>query len=545
MSPEAQGGVRSFAGILAAGVGFLFLAAFVNVSHMQLARDLDRSAEIAVRAALGAGRTRLAGQLLTESALLSLPGLALSVPMALATQHLLMRFSHPFAIPLDYDLRLDGRAFLFAAGLTALAVAGFGLLPALRAARPDLRSAFIAPGAAAARPRPRLAAVLVGLQVALSLVLLVGAGLFARSLDRAARIDLGFRVDDVVVMNVDFNTDRHRFDEARASRFYTEGLERVRALPGVRAASWAGDVPLGMRRIVIGFFPEPRDVVGDQEWQTFFCDVVSDGYFETLGIPVRGREFTPRDRPDTVEVAVVNEAAARRYWPDTDPIGRRFKVRGRTGIKTVDIVGVARDVRQRSFREKPEPRLYFALAQRHFPEMALHARVAGEPTRLIPRIRAELAAVEPDLPVFTARPMRDQVAAALSQPRMAAALLGAAAAITLALACLGVYGVSVRAAAERRREVGIRIALGALPADVLRLVLGQALPPIGAGTLAGLGAALALGRGLESFLLEVHATDALTYVASGLVLAALAAISIYLPSRRLVSIDPAAVLRQE
>jgi len=545
MSLAARGAVRSFAGVLLAGVGFLLLAACVNVAHMQLARDLARSGEMAVRAALGAGRVRLAGQLLTESALLSLPGLALSVPVALATQHLLMRFSHPFAIPLDYDLRLDGRAFLFAAVLTASAVAGFGLLPALRAARADLRSAFHARGAAAARPRPRLAGTLVGLQVALSVVLLVGAGLFARSLDSAARIDLGFQVDDVVVMNVDFNTDRHRFDEARASRFYGEGLERVRALPGVRAASWAGDVPLGMRKIVIGFFPEPRAAVGDREWQTFFCDVVSDGYFETLGIPVRGREFTPRDGPGTVEVAVVNEAAARRHWPDGDPIGRRFKVRGRTGIKTVEIVGVARDVRQRSFREKPEPRLYFALAQRHFPEMALHARVAGEPTRSIPRIRAELAALEPELPVFTARPMRDQVAAALSQPRMAAALLGAAAAITLALASLGVYGVSVRVAAERRREVGIRVALGALPGDVLRLVLGQALAPIGAGALAGLAAALALGRGLESFLLDVRATDGLTHLASGLVLALVAAVSIYLPSRRLAALDPATVLRQE
>jgi predicted permease len=545
MSPEALGTVRAFAGVLMTGVSFLLLAACVNVAHMQLARNLARGREMAVRAALGAGRARLAYQLFTESALLSLPGLALSLPVTLATQHLLTRFSLPFAIPLDYELHFDGRVFLFAALLTASTVAGFGLLPALRAARADLRAAFQPRGSGPAQPHRRLAGALVGLQVALSLVLLVGAGLFARSLRNAAHVDLGFRVDDVVVMNVDFNADRHRFDEARASRYYREALERVRALPGVKAASWAGDVPLGVRKIVIGFFPEPRDAVAEHEWETFFCDVVSDGYFATMGIPVRGREFTPRDGPDAVEVAVVNGAAAHRHWPDGDPIGRRFKVRGRTGIRTVEIVGVAGDVRQRSFRETPEPRLYFALAQRHFPEMALHARVTGEPVGSIPAIRAALAAVEPDLPVFTARPMREQVAAALSQPRMAAALLGAAAATTLALACLGVYGVSVRAAVERRREVGIRVALGARPADVRRLVLAQALAPIGAGSAAGILSAAALGRGLESFLLEVRATDGATFLASGLVLAVVAGTSIYIPSRRLASLDPAAVLREE
>jgi predicted permease len=544
ISPATRRAVRAFLATLAGGAAFLLLAACVNVAHLQLARGAARSGELAVRAALGAGRLRLMRELGAECALLSLVGFLLSLPVAFATQRLLVQFSLPFATPLDYELRLDLRALAVAALLGSLALVGAGLLPLLRTTRLDLRGALHGVGHTATR-RPRLGHLLLGLQVALSLTLLVGAGLFARSLERASRVSLGFRVEDVLVMNVDFNADRHRFEDARARRFYLDSLERVRALPGVRSAAWAGDIPLGIRQLIIGFFPEPRERIEEAQWQTLFCDVVSTGYFETLGIPVRGRAFRERDDADTPPVAVVNEALARRHWPGRDAIGQRFKVRGRGGVKMVEVIGVAGDVRQRSLREAALPRAYFPLRQRHFPEMSLHVRVAGEPRDHLAGVRAALAAVEPDLPVFAARPMRDQVKAALSQMRMGGALLGASALLTLLLATVGTSGVAARSAADRRREMGIRIALGAVPRQVLGLVLRQNALPVASGLALGSAVALGLARGLESFLFDVHTADAPTFAASAAALAAVAAVALYVPARRSAALDPSVVLRHE
>ena len=521
------------------------LAACVNVASLLFARGLARRGELAVRAVLGAGRARLASDLLAEAALLSLLGLALSVPVALATQHLLIQFALPFGTPLDYDLRMDGRALTFAACAAGLTTIAAGLFPALRTSRLDLRSAIRGAGVVFAHRTSFPGQLLIAVQVALSLVLLVGTGLFRRSLEQYAKVDPGFRVDGVLVMNVDFNAESHRFDEARAMRVYAAALERIRRVPEVKAASWAGDVPLGIRQILIRFFPEPRAVVNEDEWRVLNCDVVSSQYFRTLGIPLEGRDFTDADDQLSHEVAVVNETLARRYWPGLDPIGRSFKVSGRTGVKTVEVIGVAADVRQRSLGEPAQPRLYLALSQRYFPEMTLHVLVNGSPRDALPRVRAELSAVEDNLPVFGARTLEDQMRASLSRPRMAAALLGAAALITVVLSAVGIYGVAARSSVARWRELGIRMALGARPADVLWLALRRGMAPVTAGLALGSAAALALGLGLQAFLFGVLPSDIMTHAVSVLLLATVAGLATFAPARRAVAGDPITALRHE
>lgn len=545
MSPETRRSVASFLRVLGAAIAFLMLATWVNASTLQFVRSLSRRAETALCVALGARPSRLAVQHLFEAAILSGVGLALSLPLALAIQHLVVRFALPLATPLDYDVRLDGRVLVFAAGLTLLTTAAFSLQPVLRTLRLSVVNSLYGQGGSMNRRRSRTTNVCVGLQIALSFALLVTAGLFAHALGRAAHVDPGFRTADVLVMSVDFNADLHRFDEARARRYYVDTLERVRANPEVRAASWAGDVPLGLRQIIIAFFPEPRDVVNDQEWQTLNCDVVSPGYFDTLGISVRGRDFVPQDDSTALPVAIVNKTMARRYWPGRDPVGQRFKVRGRSGVKVVEIVGVSGDVKQRNLFEVAAPRLYLPLFQRHFPEMTLHVRVHGDPRQFIRRIRSELSSIEPDLPVFGARPLRDQVNAALSPQLMGAALLGASATIALVLATIGVYGVSASAAASRRREMGVRMALGALPKKVVWLVLRQSVIAIVGGMTAGIGLALVLGHGAEAFLFGVSATDWPIYATSAVLLGAVAGLAILGPALQVAAKEPHTFLRQE
>ena len=548
-SPGARSSVVSFLMILSSVAALVLLIACSNVATLLLARGSARQRELAIRSALGSSRRGLVGQLLVESSLLYLAGGAISIPVAFWTMKLIASYQLPFQVPLRIDMRLDLRVLAFALLATFLTSVGFGLLPALRASRTDLRAAFQGDTrwpAAGAAGFARYRALLVGFQVAVSALLLVAAGVFLRTLQRSLAIEPGFEPRHVLMLSVDFNSNQFSYDDRRAMSFYRQALERVRGLPGVEAATWAGDVPLGIRRILIWFVPDDRLVVGDREWIQLACDVVGPDYFRTLGIPLlRGHDFGWQDDDSRPEVVVVNETLARKYWPGQDPVGKRLKVRGRSGVRQVEVIGLARDVRQRSLWQEPQPFIYLHLFQRYFPEMTLQVRVSGEPAAFADAVKQELAALDKDLPLFGVRSLQEQVEAALSQQRMAATLLSLAGVLALVLSAVGVYAVTTCNVAERTREIGIRMALGAEPSAVRRLVVGQPAASAICGLVLGLIASVPLARYADAVILGVTAAEPWAFAAGAFLLGAAACVAAYLPAARATRVDPVLVLRQE
>ncbi len=547
--PAYRRSVTAFAGLLVATVGFVLLLACANVANLQLARGAAREREMALRLALGASRRRLVLGLLVESLVLSVLGLLAGFAIARGGILLLSRFPLPFEVPLNLELGLDRRVLLFTLAVSLVATVVSGLFPALATARADLRTALQEQAGSSGRSfrHSRLRSGLVVAEVALSLVLLAGAGLFLRTLVRAQSIDLGLRLDNVLVLSVDFNSMRSRYDESKAMQFYRSALERVRSVPGVVAATWGGDVPLARRRLLIWFVKEGTTVSGEADWIRADANVTGPRYLETLGIRlVRGRDFTDRDDESSpIGAAIINETMARRYWPGEDPLGRRVRLRhARAGV-----------VRDRGNCRRRPPALDLGRAgalplraasiSGYFPEMMLHVRTEGNPMTMLPVVEREFAALDPDLPVFDARTLRTQMAEALAVERTAAALLGAAGLLALVLAVSGVYSIMAYSVARRTREIGIRMALGARQRAVLAMVLRQGMTLAVLGILAGIGTAWALSRLIAGYLHGASPTDPLTYASVVMILAAAAALACYIPSRRAARIDPATALRRE
>ena len=546
--PAYRRGVISFLALIGATVGFVLLVACANVASLQLARGAAREREIAVRLALGASRRRIVGELLLESAVIS--GLGFSGGLAVAHGGIILirRFPLPFEVPVHVALGLDPRVLLFAMAVSVFATLLAGLFPALATARADLRSSLQAQagGSGTSFRHSRLRSGLVAAEVALASLLLVGAGLFLRTLGRAASVDLGIRVDNVLALSVDFDSTGSRSDEIKVAQFCRRSLDRIRAVPGVLDAAWSGDDPLTRRRLLLWFVKDGTPVSGDTDWNRIDCNVTSPGHFKTLGIGlVRGREFTERD-DDTAPIgtAIVNEAMARRYWPGEDPIGKRIRLRGKTR-ELYEIVGIARDVRQRSVWNDPEPYLYVPLYQRYFRAPILHVHVAAQPEPVLSAVERELAAVDAGLPVAGAKSLRAKLDELLATERTAAALFGASGALALVLAAAGVYGVLAYAVTRRTREIGIRMALGADRRAVQGLVLRQGMALAGLGIAAGSAVALALTRFVASYLHGVSPTDPVTFALVAAVLAGAAAAACLIPSRRAARIDPAVALRHE
>jgi predicted permease len=546
--PAYRRSVAAFAGLLVATVGFVLLLACANVANLQLARGAAREREMALRLALGASRRRLVLGLLAESLALSVLGLLAGFAIARGGILLLSRFPLPFEVPLNLELGLDRRVLLFTLVISLAATVVSGLFPALATARADLRTALQQQAGSSGRSfrHSRLRSGLVVAEVALSLVLLAGAGLFLRTLVRAQSIDLGLRLDNVLVLSVDFNSMGLRYDESKATQFYRSALERVRSLPGVVAATWGGDVLLARRRLLIWFVKDGTTVSGDADWIRADANVTGPRYLETLGIRlVRGRDFTDRDNESSpIGAAIINETMARRYWPGEDPLGRRVRLRHRER-ELYEIVGIAGDVRQRSIWGEPAPYLYVPVYQRYFPVMMLQVRTEGNPMTMLPVLERELAALDPDLPVFDAKTLRAQMAEALAVERTAAALLGAAGLLALILSVSGVYSIMAYSVARRTREIGIRMALGAHQRAVLAMILKQGMALAVLGILAGIGAAWALSRLIAGYLHGASPADPLIYASVIVILAAAAALACYVPSRRAARIDPATALRRE
>ncbi len=543
--PAYRGSVVLFLTMLAAVVGVVLLIACFNLANLLLARAARRQREIAVRLSLGAGRGRLVRQFLTESFLLSLVGGVAGLAVAAWTTGFLASFHDPFKIPLSLDTGLDAPVIGFALLLAVLTGALFGVLPALQAPRVNLTSALKVETAGGGPRRLALRSGLVVAQVALSVVLLVGAGLFVRTLRNATLADPTLDPGNVLLARLDPLTQG--YDEARVKSFYPRLLERIQALPGVRSAALVWIVPLGGMRGGTDIVTESRERPGEKQTTQVDYNVISPDYFATVGLPVlRGRAFTDRDREGALPVAIVNEQLARRFWPREDPMGKRFRLTGRGSQEVeVEVVGVVRDGRFRNFRQPIRPCFYLSLWQHSRGEMSLEVRAAGDPALLIAAVRAEVRALDKDLllpEILTLKSHRDL---GLSQERLTAALLGGLGLLALALVAIGTYGVISFSVAQRTREIGIRLALGARTSEVLRMVLRQGLAPVLAGLGIGLAAALALGCFIASLLYEVRPADPLTLAVTGSVLIAVALVACLLPARRASKVDPVEALRYE
>jgi predicted permease len=529
-------GVLSFlAALQAVGLAVLLIAC-VNVAGLLLARAATRRREVAVRLAVGASRADLVRQLLTETLVLFALGGLGGLAVAAWTADLLHAFQPSFPVPLRFDLRLDLRVVAFGLGSTLLTALPFGLAPALQASRVDLVPA-LKNQAAGGPGRSRLRGLFVAGQVALSVALLAGAGLLVRTLHRARSLDPGFDADGVQTARLDLSLLAR--DEAYGRAFYRRLVEAVQAAPAVEAVSLTRSVPLrGTGTLVTPVQVEGR--AGDPVAVGF--NVVAPRYFETLRLPlVAGRDFRATDGPEAPGVAIVNQALARRFWPDQDAVGRRLQ-RGKAAL---EVVGVARDSAYGRPGEAPEPHLYLPHAQSFSPRMTLLARARGDLAPLAARIRAEVAGLEKDLPVLESTPLTEAVAFALFPQRMLATIAAALGGLGLLLAGTGLYGVVAYSVSRRAREMGVRVALGARARDLSVMVVREGFTLALYGLLPGLLLAVAAGRVLRSMLHGLSPADPLALGAVAALLAAVAGVASYLPARRASAVDPMVALRYE
>jgi predicted permease len=548
VNPNARGGLIAVSGLLATVVGLVLLIACANVANLLLTRASARRREIAVRLSIGAGRGRLIRQLLTESVLLALLGGLGGLLLALWSSRTLMALLPALPLPITTSLELgvDARVLVFTLALSLLTGLLFGLAPALQSTRPELVAALkgATPTVSGAGGhggwRRRIAGrnLLVMGQVALSLVALVAAGLFLRSLGEAQKSDPGFEARRLLTLS--FNLDLQGYDRPRGEGYVRELLARVRTVPGVEAAAVAQAGPLQ------GTFARTvfRDgKAADTDGTLVQVNAVAPGYFETMGVPVvRGRAIAEQDREGVTPVVVINQTMAERFWPGEEPIGQRFHFFGEDF--SVEVVGVARNAKYNGLGEDPQPYIYAALGQRWSGNLTLVARTAGDPGTVLPTVQRTVRELDKQLPLVGVQTIGQLLHAGLWAPRAGAALLGVFGLLALVLAAIGIYGVTSFAVAQRAREIGIRMALGARRNDVLSLVLRQGMAVVALGLLVGLGAAFALTRFAASLLFGVSPTDPVAFGATSLLLAGVALAANLLPARRATAVDPVTVLKQ-
>jgi predicted permease len=540
------GKVRPALLLLAGAVGLVLLIACANVAHLLLARAAARRRELAVRAALGASQGRLVRHLLAESTVLAAAGGAAGLVVAAWGARLLAALAPgelAGALLPQVAVRLDAPVLLFTLALVLGSSLLFGLGPALAAARVDLRAPFR--GMTRDRHR-RSRGLLVAGEVAMATILLVGAGLLVRSFARLRAVDPGFRPERVLTLALDLSPSRAYRVAAPQTAFMNELAQRVAALPGVRSVAFGDSLPLTrVRRMLRGLTVESRPPRDPWEEPEVTVTAVSPGYFRTLGIGVRrGRGFEARDDATAPPVAVVSHTLARAFWGEADPIGKRIRIAA-MDPRWVTVVGEAADVRREDLAAAPKSELYLPFLQQPSPFGFLALRTRGDPAAQTAAVRREVRSLDAQLPVFDISTLEQRLAESVAARRFGVLLLGAFAALALALAAVGLGGVVACAVAERTREIGVRMALGARRGNVLSLIVGEALLMVGAGILVGIPAALALSRFLASALYGIGAADPLTYVAIPVVLLAASLLAAYLPARRAMGVDPVVALRQE
>jgi predicted permease len=544
ISPDAATPLTAFLAMLALTVGLVLLVACANVAGLLVARAADRRQEVAVRLSLGASRSRLIRQMLIEAALLATLAAAAGLAVAQWMLVALEQIQPPLPFPVRLDFQIDATVLAVTVGLTGLTAIAFGLAPALQATRGLHRMASqrgVLPDRARRIP---LRGVLVTGQVALSVVLLVLAGLFVRSLQASTQGDVGFDGRRVLVATVD--PAMLDYSRERGAQLYADLVARLRVVPGVEAASTALVVPISLdfesgRRFAL---PSGYERQPGEDMEVHF-NVASPGYFETLGIRLqRGRDFTDADGPDTEPVIIVNEAYAARYWPGRDPLAERIRSGG-DDAPQMRVVGVIANTKYTSRGEAPRPMMILPFAQHYRSGAKLHVRTTGDPAAAAPTVRAAIRAVDPALPILALDTLTSRTSTSLLPQQIAGGLIGSFGVVALLLSLLGLYGMLARTVAQRSREIGVRLALGAAPASIVRLVLGQGWRFTAVGLVIGLGLAAAGARLLASFLPGISPLDAAAFTGAALLLGGAATVAMWLPVRHALAVDPARTLRSE
>jgi predicted permease len=527
--------------VMMAIVGLVLLIACSNVANLLMARASARRQEIAVRVALGASRSRLLRQMLTESIILAALGGIVGTGVAVAARDGIWSLRPPFLADNFVDLTLDARVLGFTAIVSLATGVLFGVVPALRASRPDVVSELKEEtrGGGTSRRRATLGRALVVAQVALSVIALVAAGLFLRSLGRANQIDPGFDVDHVGVVVV--NPGQGGYDGPRALQFFRTVHERVKVVPGVESTAWASAAPLAgsLFKTIIKEGENPESTTARVIATAI---VTTPGYFQTLGLPLlQGRDFADTDRESTLRVAVVNQVLADRLWPHDDPIGKRFRFFTDTAFRQV--IGVAKTSKYTTLGEDPQPAAYTPLEQDRNDTMVLFVRTGGDPAAALGTAQREIRALDAHVPLNNPFTMRRILNQSLWPARLAAILLGALGILALTLASAGLYGVMAYSVTQRTREIGVRMALGADRSHVLTMVLRQGMTLVIIGLAIGVTSALALARIVTRLLFGMSAMDPATFGGVCLILVVVAMIASYVPAWRASRLDPLRALR--
>ncbi|MBZ5592247.1 MAG: ABC transporter permease [Acidobacteriia bacterium] len=541
MGDTLRGGVIGFAAVLMGLAGLVLLIACTNLASLLLARASDRRREIALRLALGAGRWRLVRQLLAESFLLSLAGAAGGLFLAVWLVDALAAWRPPIDVPITMDFAIDRRVLAFTAAAGLLTPLLFGLAPALQAARTDLIPALKNAAFHTRLRRWHLREVLVTSQIALSVVLLIGTVLVVRSLQRALTINLGFNPRNAVAVAVDLGLAG--YDETRGSEFQHRLIEKVAAFPGITSAAFANSLPLSLDQSTTSVFAEGKPVPRPGETPDAHYYMVDPGYFRAMETRlIAGRAFDQHDQKNTRPVAIVNQAFAASLFPNENALGKRFRS-GNSG--STEIVGIVEDGKYLSLSDGLKLALFWPASQHYNATTTVVARSSLPASQVVGMIQQAVHNLDPTLPFYQAGSLDDHLRVPLLPARLAASMLGAFGGLAIVLAATGVYGVMAYAVARRRREIGIRIAIGASRPQVMRLVLVRTSVLLAVGTLLGVLGALAIGGQFSPILYGVSPRDPLTFALAALLMAAIAFTAAWLPARRATLIEPASALREE
>ena len=559
LQTEITGDVKPGLLVVFAAVGFVLLIACINLANLLLARASSRGREMAVRAALGAGRVRLVRQLVTESVVMAVIGGGLGILIATWATEVLRRMAGT-TLPSTATVRVDSQVLLFAVGISVLTGILFGLAPALQMSSPRIyESLKDAARGTSASGGHKLRHGLVVAEISMALVLLVAAGLMVRSLQRLLQVSPGFQTEHLLSVRTSLPQTQYK-DAAAATAFYRQLTERVRTLPGVKQGGAVTILPMSGVHSSGSTFVDQTSVPGLQVFRPFqkpFIEAdqrsVTAGYFETMEIPlVRGRLFAASDDANAPLVMIVDEEFAKRFWPDRDPIGQRIA----TGAipksnppvpQWRTVVGVVGHIKNDSLDQQGREQVYRPAAQTNFPLRTMYTavRASGDPSTLASAMQREIHALDPSLPVYEIKTMDELLGASMAQRRFNMVLLVAFGALALTLAAIGTYGVMSYSVSQRTQEIGIRMALGASRSDVLKMVVGTAMRLAAAGVVIGLVAALAATRLMSSLLFGVRSSDPLTFAAVAVVLIGTALVATYLPARRATRVDPMVALRYE
>src|SRR4051794_29840513 len=526
--------------LISAAVGFLLLIVCANVANLILARLSSRRGEIAVRAALGAGRLQLVRQVLAESLVLSGIGGALGLLVAWGGVRLVHTLPEG-SLPRMQDVRLDGGVLLFALAISIGVALVFGLIPAIQASRAGLRDTMNAFSGTTRHSGGRLLSALVVVEVALALMLLVGAGLMTRSFAQLMRVAPGFEPGNLLAVQVYLPQSKYRTGIDR-TRFYMDAIHRVAALPGVQSAAGVSALPMYPVGIdyALPFTIDGHAAPTNGEEPRADIRTATPGYFETMKIAlVKGRFIDSRDRPGAPGTMVINETMARRYFAGEDPIGKVVRNPHGKG----EVVGIVGDVKHYGLDSEPRAELFMPAWQQPLNGMALIVRTASDPAAFVDAIRRQVLAVDPEQPIYDVSAMADVVSRSVFLPRVSMLLLGAFAASALLLAVVGIYGVVSYTVTQRTRELGVRMALGADAASTLRLVLGRSMLLVGCGTVCGLVASMAVTRAMAGLLYAVSPLDPVVFAGVSLTLAAAGFVASVIPARRATRVDPIVALR--